>query len=99
MLGSMEERIKAGEFENTVIYPKKADFKNEADYRAARREYNVGLDNAVKRFQEAALEDLGIPKNHPKLDAFLRITWENGHAYCYQSVWGSMVELSELLVF
>lgn len=73
----------------------KKEWKDAED--EVRRAYNQRETERIGLFWKDVFEDLGIPLEHPKADAFKRIAWAKGHSYGLSEVYGEACDLVALL--
>lgn len=71
--------------------------KRIAIYREAQHRYSVESRKLNELFFNDAFDELGIDKNHPKIDMLKSIAIDNGSAGGHQKIFYWLKELSQLL--
>jgi hypothetical protein len=84
------------DYKNKMAFPKKADYPNIEDYRAAYYAYNAETARLMVLFQTDLEKDNDMI-GHPKAELLFRKAWEMGHSAGFHEVKGHYEDLLELV--
>lgn len=97
-MSSMHDRIMSHEFQNEIDRPDWSRNQRLADpvsYRYAMNRYHKGESEAIGRFRDAALEDVGLA-SHPNAGKIFDYAWEQGHREGLCGVYDTLTYLADL---
>ena len=92
---SFTDRIRAGEFDNKLDYPRSI---TGGDIAAARRAYDAESRALYDLFKSELLKDLGLD-GHPKAEKVFSMAWDDGHSSgSYEDVYNYAGDYAKLVL-
>lgn len=91
------QKIRAGTYENKLLYPSMSQYANKEDYAAGMKAYHEETWRLEAQLKTDLEQEFGTAGN-PKADKLWAKAWEMGHSSGYSEVANYYSDLYELIV-